>query len=51
MYRFDQVKLIIWDLDDTLWNGTLSEGEVSLPAEHRAPIYYKVRSGVRWWIR
>lgn len=24
------IKLIIWDLDDTLWNGTLSEGEISL---------------------
>jgi FkbH-like protein len=24
----DPVKLIIWDLDDTFWRGTLSEGEV-----------------------
>jgi FkbH-like protein len=24
-----QVKLVIWDLDDTFWQGTLSEGEVS----------------------
>ena len=26
--------LIIWDLDDTLWHGTLSEGSVLLPQEH-----------------
>jgi FkbH-like protein len=25
---FHQVKLVVWDLDDTLWAGTLSEGEV-----------------------
>lgn len=25
----NQVKLIIWDLDETFWKGTLSEGEVS----------------------
>jgi FkbH-like protein len=24
------VKLVVWDLDDTLWSGTLSEGEVVL---------------------
>ena len=34
MDRFDQIKLVIWDLDDTLWNGTISEGEVSLPQLH-----------------
>lgn len=28
------VKLIIWDLDDTLWSGTLSEGKVHLPEEN-----------------
>ena len=27
---FEKVKLIIWDLDDTFWRGTLSEGEVRL---------------------
>ena len=25
---FQNIKLIIWDLDDTFWTGTLSEGEV-----------------------
>lgn len=27
----DPVKLVIWDIDDTLWTGTLSEGPVALP--------------------
>lgn len=26
---FDQIKLVIWDLDQTFWTGILSEGEVS----------------------
>lgn len=25
------IKLVVWDLDDTLWHGTLSEGEIFLP--------------------
>ena len=28
MIDIAKVKLVIWDLDDTFWNGTLSEGEV-----------------------
>ena len=27
--NFDKIKLIIWDLDETLWKGTLSEGGIS----------------------
>ena len=34
MIRLDSVKLIIWDLDDTFWSGTLSEGGASLPLEN-----------------
>lgn len=26
---FENIKLIIWDLDDTFWEGTLSEGQMS----------------------
>ena len=26
-----QIKLVIWDLDETFWEGTLSEGEVRNP--------------------
>jgi FkbH-like protein len=29
-----KVKLVIWDLDDTFWNGTISEGEISAPEEN-----------------
>ena len=31
MYSFDKIKLIIWDLDDTFWTGTLSEGDIKVP--------------------
>lgn len=34
MYQFDKIKLVIWDLDDTFWNGTISEEDVSIPDEH-----------------
>ena len=32
---FSKIKLIIWDLDETLWKGTLSEESVVLPDEHK----------------
>ena len=35
MYQFDHIKLIIWDLDDTFWNGTISEDTVRIPQKHR----------------
>ena len=34
MYRFDRIKLVIWDMDETFWQGTIAEGEVSIPNEH-----------------
>ena len=34
MVEADQIKLVIWDLDDTLWQGTLSEGDV-FPIQER----------------
>lgn len=27
--QYDKIKLIIWDLDDTFWSGTLSEGPIT----------------------
>lgn len=30
----EKIKLVIWDLDDTFWKGTLSEGEVTPVAEN-----------------
>ncbi len=32
---FSKIKLVIWDLDETLWKGTLSEEEVSLPEKNK----------------
>lgn len=37
-FPFDRIKLIIWDLDDTLWEGTLSEGKVIVPNKNVALI-------------
>ena len=34
MIQLDTVKLIIWDLDETFWSGTLSEGGVRIPEEN-----------------
>ncbi len=28
MYDFKKIKMVIWDLDETFWNGVLSEGEI-----------------------
>ena len=28
------IKLVVWDLDGTFWEGVLSEGGVTIPAEH-----------------
>lgn len=35
MLDLKKIKLIIWDLDDTFWQGTLSEGDVTIPPKHR----------------
>ncbi len=34
MVEFDSIKLVIWDLDETFWSGTLSEGGIRIPEEH-----------------
>ena len=34
MYNFEKIKLIIWDLDETFWNGVLSEGEIVIPKDN-----------------
>lgn len=35
MYQFDKLKLVIWDLDETFWKGTFSEGDVTIPNKNR----------------
>lgn len=34
MVRIDTIKLIIWDLDETFWSGTLSEGGAWVSEDH-----------------
>ena len=30
----EKIKLVVWDLDETFWKGTLSEGEVTIIKQH-----------------
>lgn len=34
MIHFDKIKLIIWDMDETFWDGIISEGDVIIPEGH-----------------
>ena len=43
---FAQIKLLIWDLDETLWQGVLSEGDVIFPEENKQLIRDAVDAGV-----
>ena len=44
--EFKDVKLIIWDLDETLWKGTLSDGEVVLPDNHKRLLFDLTDRGI-----
>ena len=44
--EFSQIKLLIWDLDETLWQGTLSEGEVFFSPENKQLLQNAVSAGV-----
>lgn len=46
MTEIDKVKLVIWDLDDTFWQGTLSEGPVELIDKNVETLKYLVNHGV-----
>ena len=45
-YQFEQIKVVIWDLDETLWQGTLDEGAVRLPATHREAVCRFTDAGI-----
>ena len=30
MKKKENIKLVIWDLDETFWNGTIAEGDVKV---------------------
>lgn len=38
MYQFEKIKLVIWDLDETFWEGTFAEGGASIPEGNKALI-------------
>lgn len=46
MVDIRKIKLIIWDLDDTLWTGTISEGGAKLPIEHKQLIIALTDTGI-----
>ncbi len=46
MIDIKTIKLVIWDLDDTFWKGTLSEGGVILPEENAKLIRDLTDSGI-----
>lgn len=45
-FNVSALKLIIWDLDETFWNGTLSEGPVHIPPAHANLIPKLCRKGI-----
>lgn len=42
----EEIKLVVWDLDETLWKGVLSEGEVQPVPENNARVIHLARRGV-----
>ena len=46
MYQFEKIKMIIWDLDETFWKGTLSEEDVMIPEENRSLIRKLTDAGI-----
>ncbi|BBO67271.1 hypothetical protein DSCA_12010 [Desulfosarcina alkanivorans] len=46
LINYEKIKLIIWDLDDTFWKGTLSEENTTLPQENRELIFKLNKSGI-----
>lgn len=43
---FKKIKLVIWDLDETFWKGTLSEGEVELIPENLGAVKLLTDAGI-----
>ncbi len=46
MYEFGKIKLVIWDLDETFWKGTISEGNVMIPEAHRVLLQNLTDAGI-----
>ncbi len=43
---YEKIKLIIWDMDETFWKGTLSEESVEIPREHVEFIHNLSKHGI-----
>ena len=46
MVQFEKIKLVVWDLDETFWQGTLSEGGAVIPAENAELIRRLTDAGI-----
>ena len=44
--QYSEIKLIIWDLDETFWSGTLSESEVVCPEKNKELLRLTTETGV-----
>ena len=42
----NSVKLVVWDLDDTFWKGTLAEGPVEIPHDNCVIIETLAKRGI-----
>ncbi len=42
----EKIKLIIWDLDETLWKGTFSEGIINFPEENKVFLRQCLDAGI-----
>ncbi len=42
----EPVRLVIWDLDETLWKGTLAEGPIRQIPENQAVVKELARRGI-----
>jgi len=42
----EPVRLVIWDLDETFWKGTLSEGGITFCPEHRDIVIALAERGI-----
>lgn len=43
---YSKIKLIIWDLDETFWSGTLLEHDVICPEEHKELLRLTTETGI-----
>lgn len=44
--KLTDIKLVIWDLDETFWQGTLSDEQISIPEAHKRLLHNMADAGV-----